>query len=217
MTWPTYTPDDLAGFSGDDDVKSMPFTPMAITQATLLFKIATCLSDLPDGDDNQNLAKFAILSMADSLLLEQPYRKVKASPFNSENIGSYSYSKVYSRRQAQAITSTIVNGQPTGNEWFDLAVSKLSACSNIDFAGGGIEIFEHDGIFSVRGSGYDRFLGPADLHPNPWSVEDSLPILFDPDREIVVDGEIIFDDPELPSAPASWVEDPNNPGFMIAP
>jgi hypothetical protein len=101
--------------------------------------------------------------------------------------------------------------------WFDLAVVKLSQCANIDFSGGGIEIFEHDGIFSVRGSGYDQLLGPADIRINPWAVEDNIPILFDPDREIVVDGAVVFDDPELPSVPDTWIEDPNNPGFMIAP
>lgn len=159
MPYATYNRQMLADFTGRP-VASFPeafVTNSAIPQALLLFKLGTCLAS-PDGltTDQKQLVDFAILSMADSIHLVAPYQTAIASPFNSESIGSYSYSKT-----AKAIQS----GQETGIGWFDMAIDQLSICDDIagGFTWGGIEVFEHDGIFSQGSGGNVQFLSPEDI------------------------------------------------------
>jgi hypothetical protein len=129
----------------------------ALAQATLLFKIGTCLAALPDEPDKAELAKMAILAYADHIVLSLPHAKALASPFNSESLGSYSYSKS---------AGAVAKGEKTGVFWFDLAIERLSVCMDVDDAldYGGIEIMEHDGLF-VKGSGEGnvRYLTPGDV------------------------------------------------------
>jgi hypothetical protein len=215
MAYPTYTAADLAEFSGRAVETYTSYATQATTQATLLFKMATCLADFPTDPDEAQLAKFAILSIADSFVLIQPYQLTKASPFTSETIGSYSYSK------AKAVTVSVANGSQTGDMWFDLAVSKLSVCDEFDGVptGGGVEVFEYDGIFTTGHIPDNvRLLGPKDL--DRFSLYPFAPLspLMDPDAGGGGGGgEIIWDDPELPSVPSDWIEDPENPGFFFAP
>lgn len=219
MTWPTYEPSDLAEFTGDPTVAQLPFAPQAIMQATLLLQAATCLYDIPEGDPLAvEFMKMAVMSIADSFILKQPHREVLANPFVSENIGSYSYSK----RQAYRTTQAVVNGMPTGDTWFDIAVGRYGVCDASFFASGGVAVFEYDGIFrahSVDDTDHMQLLGPADFN-NERSVRDVVSPLFDPDRNVEVVGggeEIVWDDPEMPHVPDGWQEDPDNPGFVIAP
>lgn len=97
------------------------------------------------------------MSMADSIHLSQPYAAAKSSPFSSESIGSYSYSKA-----AKAVSK----GETTGVEWFDLAIKNLSVCDTEDDLpmSGGIEVFENDASF-VQGAslGNFRMLSPQDI------------------------------------------------------
>lgn len=178
MPYATYTREMLANFTGRPLV-SFPQAYVensAIPQALLLFKIGTCLAS-PDGmtTDQLQMVDYAVLSMADAIHLAQPYQTALASPFNSETIGSYSYSKT-----AKAIRQ----GKETGVDWFDIAIDQLSVCDTLDgsFSQGGIEIFENDGLFAggarLGGQpGNVDFLSPADLNrsvhygfdPNqPW-------------------------------------------------
>ena len=164
--YPELTVADLAGFSGRS-VASYPamFSTSALVQSTLLFKIATCLANLPESKNEQDLAKMAILAFAEHLILAQPFAKVAASPFNSESLGSYSYSKGSAAFAKAALAAT--KGEKSGVMWFDVAVERLGTCWDIngldDF--GGIEIFEHDGEF-VPGSDEAnfRFLSPQDVN-----------------------------------------------------
>lgn len=178
MGYKTYTRQMLADFTGRP-LASFPeafVTNSAIPQALLLFKIGTCLASPDDlSEDQQQMVDFAILSMADGIHLAQPYQTALASPFNSESIGSYSYSKV---------AKAVQKGEETGVMWFDLAIDQLSVCDRLNgsFAQGGIEIFENDGIFAggkrLGGQpGNVEYLSPADLNksvffgfdPNqPW-------------------------------------------------
>lgn len=158
--YPEFTMEDLAKFSGRSvsEYSNAGYVPSAITQATVLFKLGTCLGDnWPDDPTNALLAEMAILSMADAIYLSQPFQVVLANPFSSETIGSYSYSKV---------SGAVLSGIPTGVSWFDIAVSRLSVCdlANGIPMGGGIEAFEHDGVF-VNGSlpGNTRLLGPENI------------------------------------------------------
>lgn len=178
MPYAAYTREMLATFTGRP-VASFPqafVENSAIPQALLLFKLGTCLAS-PDAltTDQKQLVDFAILSMADAIHLTAPYQAAKANPFNSESIGSYSYSKT-----AQAVQS----GLETGIMWFDMAIDQLSVCDSLSgsFAQGGIEVFENDGRFAGGArlggqAGNVDFLSPADLNtsrsfghdPNlPW-------------------------------------------------
>jgi len=157
--FPEFDVDDLAAFSGriTSEYTNTAYVPSAIAQATLLFKLGTCLGDSwPDDPTLAQLAQMAILSMAEAIYAVQPFQTVLANPFSSETIGSYSYSKV---------SGAVMGGLPTGITWFDLALSKLSVCDlTSGIMGGGIEVFEFDGAF---GPGYldgnVRFLSPVDL------------------------------------------------------
>lgn len=160
MAYKTYTREMLSGFTGRT-LTSFPETFVngsAIPQAVLLFKIATAIVDpaLLDAE-SQQLVDFAILSMADAIHLSAPYQVALASPFNSESIGSYSYSKT---------AVAIKKGLETGIMWFDMAVALLSQKDALDgsFMGGGIEIFEHDGMFVTSDYlGNVALLTPADV------------------------------------------------------
>lgn len=158
MAYPVITVDDLANFSGRPASSYTGYaTSSAVPQSILLFKIGTCLADIPEDAVSQELARMAMTAMADAIVLAQPYQAALANPFNSETIGSYSYSKV---------ASAVNNGLPTGIVWFDLAIQHLSVCDTLDNipSGGGIEVFEHDGAFSGgRHTGNVKFLSPKDL------------------------------------------------------
>lgn len=163
MAIPNYTTADLANFTGQPEAYYSAFSTTAIVQASLLFRIATCLNDLPENADEAELAKNAILDMATSIYESSSYTKQKYSPFSSESIGSYSYSVSLAKIQ---------QGLLTGVPWFDLAVTTIGVCDLLGGAGshssGGIEVFEHDGTF-VPGehSGNSRVLSPNDLNDYP--------------------------------------------------
>lgn len=156
--FPTYTVTDLSGFSGRDvsEYMNTAFVPTAIAQASLLFKLGTCLSEWPDDSLSAELAKQAVLAMADAIYLSQPFQKTLSNPFSSETIGSYSYSKV---------AGAVAGGLPTGISWFDMAIAHLSVCdaaSGIP-SGGGIQAFENDGLFTAGRGNNVQLLGPEDL------------------------------------------------------
>ena len=155
--YPVYTANDLAAYSGRDVASYSSYATQAVTQATLLFKLATCLKEFPEDEMSQQIASFAILAMADAIVLVQPYQEVLSNPFTSESIGSYSYSKMASK---------VSSGLPTGVSWFDTAVFQIGVCDlNSDvLSGGGIEVFEFDGVFAsgIRGNN-TRFLSPQDI------------------------------------------------------
>ena len=161
MPYKTYTPQDLADLTGRPVASFRePYTSAsAIPQALLLFKMGTCLASPDDlTDDQKQLVDFAIVFMADAIGLASLYATVHANPFNSESIGSYSYSKA-----AQAVA----NREPTGVMWFDRAIEELSICDTSDGLAmtGGIEVFERTGGFFGPGhiGANVQFLTPADI------------------------------------------------------
>ena len=159
MAYKDYTAALLADFSGRPEASYTSYvTNSAVPQALLLFKIGTCLASPDDLNDvEKELVDMAIVAMADSIYLAQPFMAIAASPFNSETIGSDSYSKV-----AKAVAA----GTPTGVMWFDLAVSQVSVCSELsggDIMFGGVEVFEHTESYVVGGLGNNiRFLSPTE-------------------------------------------------------
>lgn len=170
MSYPTYTKQDVATFTGRALASFPSFVEAsALPQAILLFKIGTCLASLDDlTADELELSKNGILSMADSIHLVQPYAVAVASPFNSETIGSYSYSKV---------AAAVSKREETGIMWFDLAINRLSVCDDLSTGmfGGGIEVFEHDAMFTMGAGGNSRFLSPKDIDRSRFFGYDPAP------------------------------------------
>lgn len=159
MTFKVYTRSDLASFTGRP-LASFPANfveASAIPQALLLFRLATGLTNL-DGlsADQLQLVDFAIVSMADYIHLSSQHAVANASPFSSESLGSYSYSKM---------SKAVKDGEATGVEWFDLAVRELTSDEkdSQDIQRGGIELWEHQPT-QIPGllSGNGRFVSPAD-------------------------------------------------------
>lgn len=204
MTYKTYTRTDLAALTGRP-VASFPETfinASAIPQAMLLFKMGTCLASL-DGlnDDQRQMVDFAIVFMADAIHLTAPYQTTKYSPFNSESIGSYSYSKA-----AAAVTL----GKSTGVDWFDIAIQELSVCDVMDGIpmSSGIEVFNADETL-VAGTlgGTKRLLTEQEMAASrrfgydPNFRTAGIPTITAPGT----DGDDGID----------FYEDPENPGLFI--
>lgn len=140
---------DLAVFSGRESNTFGQFATEALAQATLLFYLATDLSVYPDDVSLTQLAKYGILDMADKIYLSQPYQEAAASPFQSETIGSYSYSRA---------VAAVKKGDSTGVMWFDLAVNKLKANGSGIGASGSIRGMEWDGL-EVAADGKMQIVG----------------------------------------------------------
>lgn len=152
---------DLADFSGRAEASFV--TPAqaetSLSQATLLFKIATCLKDWPTAEDDLQLARFGILSMSDAIFLALKYARTLAKPFQSETIGSYSYSRA---------ANAVANRLPTGVTWFDMAVDILGICQDGDaILSSSISVFENEGISSLS-DGRRARLGPKDFVYVGW-------------------------------------------------
>lgn len=158
--FPNFTKADLADFSGRAVASYPPFTDQAISQAVLLYGISTYTDTWPDDPREAMIATLGVLSMADHLVLEQPFQKAQAAPFNSESIGSYHYSKTGGRQSA--VQTAVSQGIQTGVMWFDIAVQQLGQAEHmLDMPmSGGIEVFEWDARFA-RGQGHNkRLLSP---------------------------------------------------------
>lgn len=187
MTFPTWTVADLAQVTGRDVsyFSNTALVDQAILQATLLYRVGTNRVDMPGGpDDTMNeLVRLGILFMADAIYLAQPYHEILASPFNSETIGSYSYSKA---------AGAVSQGLPTGVSWFDLAVNMTSLGRAYDLVFGGIEILELDATIGTGHIGSNKRLVDARKrrhnleHPEKWvvkSAEDLEGWMPDPEDE----------------------------------
>lgn len=148
---PVPTTAELVTFTGRPTGSFTAYAGEALAQATLMFSVVTKLTEYPTEPDLLQLAKNAILEMADRLVLEQPYQQVKGSPFQTETIGSYSYSRVTN------IAKIAQSGLKTGLFWWDIAVDELSAPGT-----------------SLHGSGAIK-VDDADLRRNPageWQIVD---------------------------------------------
>lgn len=142
---------ELATFSGRESNSYSDFAVEALSQATLLLFLATGLSEYPADPDLSKLAKYGILDMADKIYFSQPYKEAIASPYQSETIGSYSYSKGI---------AAVKKGDATGVMWFDMAVNKLKTAGSGIGASGSIQGFEWDGI-ELDGNGRAKIIGAS--------------------------------------------------------
>lgn len=144
----------LAAFSGRASDSYGPFASEALAQATLLFTLRTHLTEMPTDPDLAKLAGYAILQMADRIYLEQPNAAVLSSPYQSETIGSYSYSK-------GSIASKAQDGISTGLFWWDLAMDQLATVLSSTVSSGSVQVFYGDIV--TDSDGMQFVLGPADL------------------------------------------------------
>lgn len=155
---------DLATFTGRASNTFGVFAPEALTQAALLFYFATGLEEYPEDFQLASLAKYGILDMADKIYLSQPYKQATTSPFQSETIGSYSYSK---------LTKSVSKGDSTGVTWFDLAVNKLRAGGTGIGSSGSIEGMEWDGV-EYQANGKPKIVGASGTEQrfrNAWDID----------------------------------------------
>lgn len=159
LTVPTL--ENLATFTGRNIATFASFANQALTQATLLFSIRAGLSDYPTEPDKHQLAINGILDLADRLYLEQPFAQLKATPFNAETIGSYSYSK------GTPTAVKAAKGQTTGLLWWDMAIEELSQVSRSLVAFSSIQVLDHD-IRRELTTGRSVIVGPEDLYPSEF-------------------------------------------------
>jgi hypothetical protein len=139
--------DDLAEFTGRPIDSFGPFADTALAQATLLFQVVTSLTEFPTDEIGAQLATNAILEMAYRFILEQPYAITAASPFQSETIGSYSYSKSGTARLA-------LLGKGTGLLWWDLAMDRLTRPGESGVGYGSISAFRDHLVTDGTGQVY---------------------------------------------------------------
>jgi hypothetical protein len=125
MSFPQFSVAQLAEFSGRGLQDYTPYADQALLQATVIFMMVTQLTDMPIDPFEAQIATFGILAYADSIVLEQPYQQVVHNPFQSQTIGSTSYSKPVAYARGNAATNAL-KGEATGITWFDLAIQKLA-------------------------------------------------------------------------------------------
>ena len=153
------TTDDLSEFSDipEDDLSS--YSTVALRQATLLFELATGLEAYPEVDSvGYDTAINGICDMALALYYGKDTAQARYSPYQSESIGSYSYSKV---------AAAIVRGLPTDVGWFDSAVALLSTGvdNSVGVYSDAVTVFEDDDSAIIDDRRY--VLGPADMDTAP--------------------------------------------------
>ncbi len=139
---------DLAGFTGREVDTFSSFADSVLQHATLLFELVTRLEAMPEDPAQAALATNAILEMAGKLYSEAVYAEYVNNPFQSETIGSYSYSmKSPTALRAQS-------GGDTGLLWWDLAIDRLSVGGTVvtdsGSLGGGFEDSELGVDFNGR-------------------------------------------------------------------
>lgn len=156
---PVPTTTQLADFTGRPVSTFGGFVSQALMQATLLFTVVTKLTDLPADPDMAMLAQFAIMELADRMVLEQPHAVILANPYQSETIGNYTYSKSSTAIKART-------GQTTGLFWWDLALDELRMPGASDVAFGGIGV-DNDEL-AVADDGRLLLTGPQDDSDPPY-------------------------------------------------
>lgn len=133
----------------------------ALKQSAFLLQLLSGCEDYPTEEPCKTLFDNAIMDMANWMKNTLPFVAAASSPFQSETIGSYSYSKNF----RNVLLSGLKGGDATtGVMWFDLAVSNCGCGLEEDslVSSGGITVFEHDEVY-VAADGRRWVLGPEDV------------------------------------------------------
>jgi hypothetical protein len=127
-----------------------------------LFVLTTELVVPPDAvadPAKAQLALNAICQMADNIYLEQPYVPLKAQPFQSQVIGSYSYNRgLGAFRETPAFLKAQI-GHYTGLLWWDLAVREFGQVLLTESAA--ITVFDRSNEVQKDDTGRMVFFGPS--------------------------------------------------------
>lgn len=166
--WTLPSTEQLEQFSGQDIAalyQDQSFVGVAIQLAADRLFLCTGLAGWPTSGFEQRLLTNGILEMAQHLYLAQPFKNVLASPFSSEKIGNYSYTK---------ISQALAKGEATGLDWFDQAVQYFQDVAGSSATRG----MEEDSIWVTVGDAETelmsrQLLGPSDLQPSPFGGEPS--------------------------------------------
>ncbi len=142
---PVPTKAELATFTGRPEMSLGEFAEQALLQATLMFSIVTKLDEYPAEPDKELLATYAIMEVADRILLEQPYAVTRSGPFQTETIGSYSYSKLTPTAKAAQ------TGLKTGLFWWDTAIDELSQAGTSEHSHGSVKVCEESILYTEDG------------------------------------------------------------------
>lgn len=167
LTVPTVT--ELENFKQEDiPDEEVAGAQMHLQAATDLMELATGLSvDFPDGSLEQRVMTRGILDLAWYIGTSMEDRDAQFSPFASERIGSYSYSK--------AQTSIALYGK-TGVPFFDLAVANLVGLSDV-FGATGVALYAENVMPPIEYY-YDRsnpYYGTGNFPPESYNGEIPLP------------------------------------------
>ncbi len=115
------TPDQIATFRNEElATEEIPYIVNVAQQATDAVWATTGLEDDPSDERTARVLLNALCQFSLWLMAQDEHRDEINSPFSSERIGSYSYSKL---QQAQ-------NGEETGIFWLDLLFRMLNSISN---------------------------------------------------------------------------------------
>lgn len=123
--FPAFTVSQLAQFSGRPLQSYPAYADQALIQAVVVFMMVTQVYTWPTDYLNQQIATLGILQYADVLVLEQPFQQVAHNPFQSQTIGSTSYSKPTQYMRGNAAANAL-KGESTGIPFFDFAIQKLA-------------------------------------------------------------------------------------------
>lgn len=168
----------LATFSGRPLVSYTAWASEALAQATLLFVLTTELVVPPDSvadPAKAQLALNAICQMADDIYLQQPYVPLKAQPFQSQTIGSYSYNRgLGAFRETPSFLKAQI-GHYTGLLWWDLAVREFGRVLLTE--SDAITVFDRSADVQLDDAGRLVFLGPSqrDVMLFPFDVNAPSP------------------------------------------
>lgn len=160
-----------------------PTQEEAIQQAMDLLVMATGLTSTSNTMEDR-IVRSAVLEMAWAITIRHEDKEAEFSPFSSESIGSYSYSKA---------ASLINQGAATGIPNFDVAIDYFAAQA----MGGGISNTSSENVFvkdygrSKRRHSYDpntsSLINSASISGTPVYIENDNPTIgFDDDGTLYV-------------------------------
>lgn len=112
--------DDLKLFSGQDwPTDEHEYVENVLFQATDVIWVFTGFNDDPSDARTNRIVQYAIMDLSLWLMTQAAHRDEINSPFSSERIGSYSYSKMQGAQK----------GEDTGIYWVDMLFRLLRAPS----------------------------------------------------------------------------------------
>lgn len=161
LTVPSF--DEFVAFWGDEAPTSIDEdrADLLLSLSADLLWLATGLDDDPVDSRLALLVKYAICDMAIFIFLHRDDIDAEYSPFQSERIGSYSYSKSYSK-----LTRTVSSNEPTGVPLFDRVVAEI--LDDLAYGSGtivaGKKVFREDYVPLAYEAGFT----PIYQDPSAW-------------------------------------------------